>query len=98
MEKLAKLCARTGTLLVIDECFSEMVSGNMEVSFEKRVSAYPNVIILKAFTKSFSIPGIRLGYCLCSDTGAASGVECLGARTDGRGGCAGKGREPCRYA
>ena len=75
MEKLAKLCARTGTLLVIDECFSEMVSGNMEVSFEKRVSAYPNVIILKAFTKSFSIPGIRLGYCLCSETGLAGRIR-----------------------
>lgn len=75
MERLARLCVRTGTLLVIDECFSEMVSGNMEVSFEKRLPAYPNVIILKAFTKSFSIPGIRLGYCLCSETGLAGRIR-----------------------
>lgn len=71
MERLAKLCARTGTFLVIDECFSEMVSENRNVSFEKRLPRYLNVVILKAFTKSFSIPGIRLGYCLCSDSGTA---------------------------
>ena len=28
---------------------------------------YPNLIILKAFTKIFAIPGVRLGFCLTSD-------------------------------
>jgi len=28
---------------------------------------YPNLIILKAFTKTFAMPGIRLGYCLSGD-------------------------------
>ncbi len=26
----------------------------------------PNVILLKAFTKLYAIPGLRLGYCVCS--------------------------------
>lgn len=75
MERIAKICARTGTILVIDECFSEMVSENKDVSFEKRLFRYPNVVILKAFTKSFSIPGIRLGYCLCSDLEVAKRIR-----------------------
>lgn len=28
----------------------------------------PNLLILKAFTKLYAIAGLRLGYCLCSDT------------------------------
>lgn len=75
IERLAKACARQEAFLVIDECFEEMVSGNREVSFEKRLPGYSNVIILKAFTKSFSIPGIRLGYCLCSDPGLAGRIR-----------------------
>ena len=29
---------------------------------------YPNLFLLKAFTKSYGMAGIRLGYCLCSDS------------------------------
>lgn len=28
---------------------------------------YPNVVILKAFTKLYAMPGLRLGYCVSSD-------------------------------
>ena len=29
---------------------------------------FPNLFILKAFTKSYGMAGIRLGYCMCSDS------------------------------
>lgn len=75
IERLSCLCAGIGTFLVIDECFSEMVSENRNVSFEKKLPFYHNAVILKAFTKSFSIPGIRLGYCLCPDLGTAEKIK-----------------------
>ena len=31
------------------------------------LAEYPNLLILKAFTKMYAMAGIRLGYCLCSD-------------------------------
>lgn len=33
----------------------------------KLASEYPNLIVLKAFTKLYAMPGMRLGYCICTD-------------------------------
>ena len=30
-------------------------------------SAYPNLVVLKAFTKLYAMPGVRLGYCICGN-------------------------------
>ncbi len=31
------------------------------------LTQYPNVVIIKAFTKIFCMPGVRLGYALCEN-------------------------------
>jgi len=49
------------TLVFIDECFIELVPGGNEsvISFVKK---YDNLFILRSLTKSFGLPGIRIGY------------------------------------
>ena len=34
---------------------------------KRYLTGYPNLFLLKAFTKSYGMAGIRLGYCLTSD-------------------------------
>lgn len=75
IERIVKACQRTGTLLVIDECFMELTDDEDRDSFCKRLEQYKNAVILRAFTKSFCIPGVRLGYCLCSDAKLAKKVQ-----------------------
>ena len=36
-------------------------------SFVPRLAEFTNVLVLKAFTKSFGMAGLRLGYCLSAD-------------------------------
>ncbi len=67
MERLAACCRGTGTKLLIDECFMALSDGYDTCSFVPRLADYPEVMVLDAFTKSYALPGLRLGYLLCSD-------------------------------
>jgi len=74
MAELAKCCEEYGTLLVLDECFMELTSHAGTHSMVDRLAQFPNLLILRAFTKSFAIPGIRLGYLLCPDKKIAAKI------------------------
>lgn len=55
------------TQIFIDECFIELVEGSSKKnSMIDMVSDYKNLVILRSMTKSFSLAGIRLGYCICN--------------------------------
>jgi threonine-phosphate decarboxylase len=55
------------TQIFIDECFIELVEGTRKKnSMIEMVSDYKNLVILRSMTKSFSLAGIRLGYCVCN--------------------------------
>ncbi|OEH93518.1 threonine-phosphate decarboxylase CobD [Bacillus solimangrovi] len=62
IEDLAERCNRASTTLIIDEAFYDF--SVEEVSATKLLTTYPNVIIVRSFTKMYHIPGIRLGYVL----------------------------------
>ncbi len=66
IEAAAGKCRAAGSRLFLDECFMDLA--DEPHSFVPRLSEYPNVIVLKAFTKSFGMAGLRLGYCLTADT------------------------------
>ena len=71
---IARQCERTHTILVLDECFMEMTQNPRDHSMASELSVFSSLLILRAFTKSFSIPGIRLGYLLCGNKGMANGI------------------------
>lgn len=66
LEVLQK-CVQTKTRLVLDECFLDFVWEAENITMKPFLEQYPQLFIVKAFTKMFAIPGIRLGYGLSSD-------------------------------
>jgi len=68
-------CQNLGTKLIIDECFITLTGMDKELSLAYSVSNYSGLVVLRAFTKSFAIPGVRLGYCLCSTPEIASTIK-----------------------
>ena len=54
-------CNQNDILLILDECFLDFTEG---VSLLPALSQYPNLLILKAFTKFYGMAGLRLGYLL----------------------------------
>ena len=63
LERTARRCEENGILLVCDECFMGFVRDGDKYSLRRFISG--NCIILKAFTKLYAMPGLRLGYAVC---------------------------------
>ena len=53
--------------VLVDECFLEICREEEQYTVKSYLKEYPNLMILKSFTKLYAIPGVRLGYLLCAD-------------------------------
>lgn len=60
-------CARHQTVLAVDECFLGFLERPEDYSLKEYIENCPNLFLLNAFTKLYAMPGLRLGYGMCSD-------------------------------
>lgn len=67
LDKLLRHCRQRGIYVLVDECFLELCRGEKENSMLNRLEEFPNLMVLRAFTKTYAIPGVRLGYLCCAD-------------------------------
>lgn len=69
LKNLLAHCRRKNITVVLDECFIEFCEkdSTQPLSMVAEIENYPNLIIVRAFTKIFAIPGVRLGYLVCSN-------------------------------
>ena len=65
--RILERCRRTGTWLFLDECFGELTDEDTP-SLADALLPGDRVFLLRAFTKTYAIPGIRLGYGICPNT------------------------------
>ena len=68
VEALLRRCEAVGAVLAVDECFLDFLPEGEGLSAKHLLKNSKKLIILKAFTKLYGMAGVRLGYCLCSDT------------------------------
>ena len=64
LEQIAGRCRELGIRLVVDECFLELTDGRPITDL---LPEHPQLFLLRAFTKTYAVPGLRLGYGLSSD-------------------------------
>ena len=55
-------CREIGAVLMVDECFLPLARGGRGMA--PYLTEYPELFLLRAFTKTYAIPGLRLGYGL----------------------------------
>ena len=67
LRRILDRCAEAGAVLVVDECFGDFLDDPAAHTLVPLLGAYPNLVILKAFTKMYAMAGVRLGYALCAD-------------------------------
>lgn len=56
------------TLVFLDEDFLEFVDNEQALSMVGEISRYPNLFILKSFTKIFGLAGLRIGYGIANES------------------------------
>lgn len=65
LKKIIDCCEVNGIWLVIDECFMDFIEDKHDNSVLEQLAYTKHLFILKAFTKLYSMPGLRLGYGIC---------------------------------
>ncbi len=59
---IVRACEETGTLVFLDETLLELVPGYVDNTLSGMVDRFSNLIVASSLTKSFAIPGIRIGF------------------------------------
>lgn len=67
MEEIAGWCMQRRIWLAVDQCFEEFLEKPEDYSITPALERFPNLVVFKAFTKSYAMAGLRLGYALCGD-------------------------------
>lgn len=73
IDKIVAACDKNQTFLVVDECFIELTMYRDESLLYRGIPK--NTLVLRAFTKSFAMPGVRLGYGVFADKELRDAVE-----------------------
>lgn len=63
--QIAKKCEEKEIVCVIDECSLEFCPNGKDQSMTAHLEEYPHIVVVKAFTKLYAMPGLRLGYGIC---------------------------------
>ena len=71
--EILRFTRERGVRLFVDECFLDLTENGR--SLKEFLGENPHLFLLKAFTKSYGMAGIRLGYCLTSDSALLTGMS-----------------------
>ena len=77
LERIAERCDTLGILLVLDECFVDFLDEPEQHTLLGVLERY-SVMLLRAFTKFYGMPGLRLGWCVCVDRALLSRMRSAG--------------------
>ncbi len=68
VEMLADFCLMKGTLFILDESFVDFADEQGATMLDSEIlERYPNLVVIKSISKSYGVPGLRLGLLAGSD-------------------------------
>ncbi len=75
--RLAAWCADKGIRLLVDESFVDFTYGYADNSllYNDILAANPHMMVMKSISKSYGVPGLRLGVLATADAGLISRIK-----------------------
>ncbi len=69
VKRLAHWCEEKGIVLLLDESFVDFTDDSTDNTFlkDELLEAYPALLVMKSISKSYGVPGLRLGVLASSD-------------------------------
>ena len=75
LEQIIAEAHGAGVPVVLDECFLDFTQEQSAVDLCER---FPNLIVMRAFTKLYAMAGLRLGYGICADADLLGRLKAMG--------------------
>ena len=63
---IAEVLRQTNCIVAVDEAYIDFSEKN--ASCINLINEYPNLVIMRTFSKAWGLAGIRLGYCIANET------------------------------
>jgi len=54
------------TVVLLDEAYVEFLSPEYRIDAPALVERYPNVVVVRTFSKAYGLAGLRIGYGFCA--------------------------------
>ncbi|MCD7843739.1 MAG: threonine-phosphate decarboxylase CobD [Clostridiales bacterium] len=67
LTEICRRCQTQNTVLVVDESFLTLTDAEYQTDLRPLLTECPRLVLLRSLTKSYAMPGLRLGYLLCGD-------------------------------
>lgn len=73
--RLARWCADRKMRLVVDESFVDFADEDGSLLAEEVLERFPGLIVVKSISKSYGVPGLRLGILATADTALIAAMK-----------------------
>lgn len=75
--RILDTCKADGTICIVDESFIDFAAPDIRYSLLRNeiLERYPNLIVIKSISKSYGVPGLRLGVLASSNTGIVNNLR-----------------------
>lgn len=79
LSSILEYCKKNQIWIILDECFCDFLINAEEYSAYSWVSQYNRLVIVRAFTKMYAVPGVRLGWCMTTNLALLDAMYQVGA-------------------
>lgn len=78
LREIVARCAACDTWLLVDECFQDFLPDRAAHTLQGLLPTYPQLVLLRAYTKMYAMPGVRFGWCMSANTALTTALYTAG--------------------